>query len=90
MCRGFDSLLRYDMYYAYVIRSKRGLTYIGQTQNLEQRLKEHNTRKSQWTSQDIEWKIIYTKAFETRSEAMRYEKWLKSGAGRDFLKEIIS
>ena len=77
------------MYYVYVIKSKRGLTYIGQTQNLQQRLKEHNAGKSQWTSQDDEWKIIYTKTFESRSEAMRYEKWLKSGTGRDFIKKHL-
>jgi predicted GIY-YIG superfamily endonuclease len=32
--------------------------------------------------------LIYTKVFEKKSEAMAYEKWLKTGAGRDFIKTL--
>ena len=78
------------MYYVYVIKSKTGLTYSGQTQDLEQRLAEHNGGKSNWTSQDENWKFIYSKTFDTRIEAIQYERWLKTGVGRDFLKKILS
>ena len=29
---------------------------------------------------------MYTKEFESKTEAMAYEKWLKTGASRDFIK----
>ena len=77
------------MYHVYVIQSRKGLTYTGQAKNLEERLRYHNKGRSKWTSQDIDWKTVYTKSFETRSEAMRFERWLKTGAGRDFLKEYL-
>jgi hypothetical protein len=31
---------------------------------------------------------LYTKEFSIKSEAMSYEKWLKSGVGREFIKRI--
>ncbi|MEK6572012.1 MAG: GIY-YIG nuclease family protein [Bacteroidota bacterium] len=73
----------------YVIRSKRGLTYTGQAKNLEDRLQQHNKGRSKWTSQDTDWKIVFSKSIPTRSEAMKYERWLKTGAGRDFLEQYL-
>jgi putative endonuclease len=32
--------------------------------------------------------LIYSEEFITQQEAMTYEKWLKTGAGRDFVKKI--
>ena len=76
------------MYHVYVIQSNRGLIYTGQTDNLDHRLKQHNQGRSNWTSQDTNWKIVYTKDFKTRTDAIKFERWLKTGAGRDFLKEF--
>jgi hypothetical protein len=33
--------------------------------------------------------LIYNVEFEDRSEASKKEKWLKSGAGRDYLKKKL-
>jgi len=33
-------------------------------------------------------KLIYTKEFENKKDAMAYEKWLKSGVGRSFIKSL--
>jgi putative endonuclease len=35
------------------------------------------------------WILIYTENFETRKEAMRREKFFKSGQGREEVKGII-
>jgi putative endonuclease len=77
------------MYHVYVIQSRQGLIYTGQTKDLEDRVRQHNKGRSQWTSQDIDWTAIYSRSFETRSDAMQYERWLKTGAGRDFLKNNV-
>jgi putative endonuclease len=62
--------------------------YTGFTSNLEQRLLSHNELVIDWTARYRPWKLIYTKAFDNKNEAMVYEKWLKTGVGRDFIKTI--
>ena len=60
--------------------------YTGVTSNLEQRLLSHNELGRDWTKSYRPWKVIYTKPFVTKQEAMQYEKWLKTGVGREFIK----
>ncbi|MDD4052123.1 MAG: GIY-YIG nuclease family protein [candidate division Zixibacteria bacterium] len=74
------------MYTVYVLRSHRGLRYIGHTSNLDQRLREHNSGTCKTTKVDTGWVVVYQETFGSRSEAMKREKWLKSGAGREFLR----
>ncbi len=79
------------MYVVYVIRSKsNNRKYIGQTNNLDRRIDEHNTRKHRFTSGKGPWELVYQESFATRTEAMRREKFLKSGKGREFLKNILA
>jgi putative endonuclease len=62
--------------------------YTGFTSNLEHRLLSHNELGKDWTALYRPWKLVYTKEFDNKAEAMIYEKWLKTGAGRDFIKTI--
>jgi len=73
-------------YFVYVIESAEGSRYTGQTPDLERRLKEHNGGNSHSTKHGSSWRIVYHEQFGTRGEAMKREKYLKTGAGRDFLK----
>ena len=73
-------------YYSYVLRStKNGLLYKGSTQNLEIRLQTHNSGKVKFTSKNIPWELVISEEFSTRSEAVKREKWYKSGVGRDWI-----
>ena len=73
-------------YYSYVLRStKNGLLYKGSTQNLEIRLQTHNSGKVKFTSKNIPWELVTSEEFSTRSEAVKREKWYKSGVGRDWI-----
>ena len=63
--------------------------YTGFTSNLHQRILSHNQLGKDWTAKYRPWKIIYTKEFENKKEAMKHEKWLKSGVGRVFIKTIL-
>jgi len=77
-------------YYVYVIRSKEGFLYKGMTDNLERRLVEHNNKElSFWTKRGTEWKLIYKEEFDNKTEALKREKWLKTGIGREYLKKIL-
>ena len=78
-------------YYIYILKSSTtGKRYTGSTQNLEARLKAHNDGLSPYTKGRGPWDLIYSEEFPTRSEAMKREKFLKTGKGRDFLNEILS
>ena len=53
--------------------------YTGFTSNLATRIKSHNKFGKDWTNKYTPWKLIFTKEFTIKSEAMHYEKWLKTG-----------
>ncbi len=76
-------------YFVYIIRSqKSGKHYIGQTIDLENRLREHNSGKSRSTKGGIPWLLEYKEEYVTRSEAVQRERNLKSPVGWKELKEI--
>jgi len=77
-------------YYSYVLRSeKNGVLYKGSTDDLEKRIKTHNAGKVKFSSKYLPWKLILSEEFETRAEAMRREKWYKTGVGRDWINNQI-
>jgi putative endonuclease len=79
------------MFFAYVLQSQVTLKfYYGSTQNLEERLKTHNDGLVNYTSKYTPWVLVYFEEFETRSEAIKREKYFKTGAGRDFVKRKLA
>jgi putative endonuclease len=78
------------MFSVYVIQSKCGNRYTGYTAELERRLQEHNAGLCKTTKVDNQWKVIYQESYEMRGEAMKREKWLKSGAGRRYIDNILA
>ncbi len=78
------------MYCVYVIKSQSHNTrYIGSTDNALKRIKEHNLGKCRYTSGRKPWKLIYQEKYLNRSEAIKREKFLKSGQGRKWLDENV-
>jgi putative endonuclease len=79
------------MFYVYVLYSKiYEKIYVGFTSDLEQRLLSHNELgKKGWTINFRPWIIIYTEKFNSKSEAMKREKQLKSARGREWIWEKI-
>jgi len=79
------------MYFVYLLKSKNsGKTYTGHTNNLERRLLEHQNNLSKYTKGRGPWILVYSEKFNSRSEAMKREKFLKSGKGRELLKSLVS
>jgi putative endonuclease len=63
--------------------------YIGYTSDIESRLKSHNELATKgYTIKYRPWKIIYTEEYNEKNEAIKREKFLKSGKGRDFIKTL--
>ena len=61
----------------------------GQTQDLMQRLKEHNSGHVPHTSKFTPWQIRSATAFRSKERALAFERYLKSGSGRAFLKRHL-
>ncbi len=78
------------MYNVYLLRSlKNGKAYVGFTQkDPEIRLAEHNSGSSSWTKHNGPFDLKYYESFMCKEDALRREKFLKSGVGKK-LKEII-
>ena len=82
------------MYTIYVIENEISRIYVGYTEDMEKRLKRHNgelpTKTSSFTYKNKKgkWRIIYTEKTETREDAIKREKQLKSYQGRQFIKNL--
>jgi len=75
-------------YYVYILRSlKNNDIYIGSTDNLIRRVKLHNQGKVKSTKAYKPWKLLEYTEFTTRSEAVRYERFLKTGRQKEILKK---
>ena len=90
ICRAFF-LIKSFMFTVYVLYSKSyDKIYIGYTSNLIQRFYSHNELSQKgWTRKFRPWLVIYTEVFETKSEAMKRESELKTGAGRRYIRKDI-
>ena len=67
-------------YYVYILRTSSNTLYIGQTNNLEKRLKEHKSRTSKsakYLRLFSSFQLIYKEEYPTRKEAMQREAQLK-------------
>ena len=77
------------MYYVYVIKSLvKNYIYVGMTNDIERRVLEHNSGENKSTKAYKPFILIHKEQFETRIEARKREKYLKSGIGKEFLKSI--
>ena len=75
------------MFYAYVIKSlNHDFYYKGHCENLEERMKQHNSGMTESIRPYIPFKLMYKEEFETREQAVIREKYFKSSAGRRYLK----
>ena len=79
------------MYWVYILYSKEhGKTYVGQSKDVERRLQEHNvTGTSGYTKRYRPWVLIHVEQYASRSEAIKRERFLKTGVGRVFVREMV-
>ncbi len=79
------------MYYIYILQSlKDGKTYVGYTNNLQERLKKHNSGQAKSTKFRQPLKLIFSEEFKTSAEARQRELYWKNGGGRRKLKEFFN
>ena len=79
------------MYFVYILNSliEPERYYVGYTTDLEQRLENHNSGKSPHTKTWMPWEIVTYVAFKLKDNAVKFEKYLKSGSGHAFFRKRL-
>jgi putative endonuclease len=78
------------MHYVYVLLSlKDEKFYIGFTNDLERRLKEHNSGKNISTKSRLPLKLFYYEAHLSKKDAARRERYFKTTKGKSTLKQML-
>ena len=80
-----------EEFVVYILYSEKfDKNYTGFTSNLIERFKSHNELGIKgYTLKFRPWKVINVEFFDLKSEAMKREKFLKTGSGRTFIKNFI-
>jgi putative endonuclease len=77
-------------HYVYILESKKdGELYIGCTNDLKKRIKEHNNGLVFSTKLKKPYKVIHYETFLNKKDAFIREKWLKTGWGRNQIKVML-
>jgi len=77
-------------YYVYVLYNKaKNFIYIGYSEDLRQRVKEHNSGKSKSTKYYIPLEVIHYEAYRSKKDAKRREEYLKTNRGRTTLMTML-
>jgi putative endonuclease len=81
-----------NFFYVYVLVSEADATqhYTGITRDLPSRLKEHNQGTCIYTARCRPWRIETAIAFRSKAKARAFEKYLKTGSGREFSRRHLS
>jgi putative endonuclease len=76
--------------YTYVLLLENGDLYIGATDDLERREKQHSRKAGGRTTALVQGKLIYFEACRSIQEARRRERQLKTGFGRGYLRKRLA
>lgn len=78
------------MYYVYILQSnKTGKYYVGYTNNIEKRLKEHNSGKTKSLVKQLPLELIKIEEYQFYEEARKREKQIKQYKSGEALKKIL-
>jgi putative endonuclease len=78
------------MYFVYIIQSDLDHSfYIGFSENVENRLREHNLGSTNYTATKRPWKLVYFERFNNKSDALKREIFLKKQRNKKFYQKLI-
>ena len=79
-----------EYFYVYVLRSiEFERNYVGFSKSVENRLKEHNSGKTRSTRPYRPWRLLFYERYSSKAEALEREKFLKTGQGREHIKQKL-
>jgi putative endonuclease len=78
-------------YHVYILYSRQlERFYVGETEDVEVRLKSHLLGISRYTSAAKDWTLVYLERFETRSQSIAREKEIKRKKSRKYIEWLIA
>ncbi|MFH1710655.1 MAG: GIY-YIG nuclease family protein [bacterium] len=77
------------MYYVYILRNLNGRHYTGYSEDLNKRLRSHNSNRVRSTKNKGPWEIVYYEAYKTRKEAYLRERQIKQYKGGEAFKKLL-
>ena len=78
------------MFYFYILYSERfDKFYIGHCNDLDDRLRKHNTNHHGFTGKTNDWKVVYSEAFDSKSEAYKRERQVKNWKSKKRILQLI-
>ena len=79
------------MHYVYFLKNRaENKTYIGYTNDLKRRLKEHNAGNNFSTAPRRPFRLIYYEAYLLKQDAESREKYLKTSMGRRIIRKQLA
>jgi len=77
-------------YYVYVIQSEvDNRLYVGLSKDCKKRLQSHNNGETFSTKGYRPWQLVYLEEVGTRNQERKREKYLKSGTGKEYIKNLV-
>jgi putative endonuclease len=77
------------MYYVYILKLSNDDYYVGRTDDLKSRIKEHISGTERTTKQHLPCELVSYISFENRDKSFKFEKYLKTGSGLAFRKRHL-
>ncbi len=78
-------------YFLYILQSEVNKSfYIGQTEDLDDRLRRHAAGRSCYTKSRGPWRLVHLEVFQTREQAVKRERELKGKHSKRFLLDLIA
>ncbi|EKD56396.1 MAG: hypothetical protein ACD_58C00204G0001 [uncultured bacterium] len=75
--------------YLYILQSNDGKYYVGSTNDVNRRLKQHQSGHTHSTKRMKDLKLVFSQEFLTLKNARQIEKKIKSWKRKDFIDKII-
>ena len=69
--------MKYVVYLLITSAKNKTISYVGYTNNIDKRLKLHNSGKGAKFTKGKKWKLIYSQDYKSKSKAMQEEYKLK-------------
>ncbi|MBE8725777.1 GIY-YIG nuclease family protein [Flavobacterium hungaricum] len=81
-----------DEFVVYIVYSEKFMkTYTGFSSNLIERFKSHNFLETKGSTPKFRpWTVIYVEFFNSKTQATKREKYLKTVVGREFIKNLVA
>ena len=78
------------MYFTYILYSStKDKYYVGCCQDVDERLRKHNSNHADFTGKTGDWVIAWTEEHASKTDALKREKQIKAWKSRKMIEKLI-